>query len=83
MRVEICDYKTGWFDVEIYLKRHDIENLIRALNELSGSEDGQHFPICNKQLEGPKGICVIEFIRDCEDATDTFQGPLSLAKGDE
>ncbi len=78
MRVELEDFKTGWFKVEVYLKTKDVDHLIRLLTSLRTQEVGQHFPVTNSAMEGSGGVFSVEFIKDDETSRDTFQA-LGLA----
>lgn len=59
MYVELCDFKTGWYELSIYLKGNDIDVLVERLIQLKNNRD-QHFHITS-DYEGLGGIGDIEF----------------------
>ncbi len=55
MKVNMNDFGTGWFGVEVGVKKEEIDQLIKLLSELKeGHFD--HFTIANKSETQPSGI---------------------------
>lgn len=58
MRVELEDFKTGWFKISIGLRKVEIDKLIDHLMMLKQGEGHFHF---SSDYEGDKGVGDIEF----------------------
>jgi len=59
MYVEIEDFKTGWYGINISIRKNEIDILIDQLNQLKKDKQ-QHFHISN-DYEGEGGVGDIEF----------------------
>ena len=76
MRVELEDFKTGWFGVGVTMRLHEIDTLITLLNRLK-NDPSQHFHI-GSNFEGDGGVSDISFQLAEADVKDNAQ-VLSLA----
>ncbi len=59
MYVEIEDFKTGWYGINISIRKNEIDILIDQLNQLKKDKQ-QHFHI-SSDYEGESGVGDIEF----------------------
>lgn len=59
MLVEIENFNTGWYGINISIRKNEIDVLIKQLKKLKDSEE-QHFHI-SSDYEGEFGVGDIEF----------------------
>lgn len=71
MRLELEDFKTGWFGLHIGLRPSEIDKMIGSLQYLRDSDvEHRHFHISPSNFEGPTpAIGDIEFFVLPEDET--------------
>ena len=63
MRIYLEDFKTGWYEISLGVKKTEIDNLIDRLHDLKKG-DIDHFHITNN-FEGEGGIGDIEiYLKD-------------------
>lgn len=74
MRIDIEDFKTGWFGLGIGLRPNEIANLIEALARLRDSTaEHPHFHMVSK-CDGPTpAVADIEFYMLPDDQADNAQ----------
>lgn len=58
MRVEIEDFKTGWYGIAIGMDNDQIEKMIGALKRLQKTKEHFHF---RSDFKGERGVADIEF----------------------
>ena len=61
MKVELIDFKTGWYKMEISLTPQDIDKLVRSLENLKPSVPSAHFH-CSSDYEGSGGVGEVVFV---------------------
>ncbi len=71
MRVELEDFKTGWFGVGVAIRLEEIDTLITLLNRLK-NDPSQHFHIAGN-FEGDGGVSDISFHLAEGDVKDNSQ----------
>ncbi|MCI5227695.1 MAG: hypothetical protein D3918_13810 [Candidatus Electrothrix sp. AX2] len=59
MHAEIEDFKTGWYGINISIRKHEIDVLIKQLKQLKQNKQ-QHFHI-SSDYEGDGGLGDVEF----------------------
>jgi hypothetical protein len=82
MRVNLEDWKNGWFGIELAISAPEIDCLISLLRELEADPD-QHFHI-SSDYKAAGGVGDIQVFVKSEDATDNlFLSGTALQPGDE
>jgi hypothetical protein len=82
MRVDLEDWKNGWFGIGLAIAPSEIDRLVSLLEELKGDPD-QHFHI-SSDYKGAGGIGDIEvFVKTDEMPDNLFLSSTALEPGDE
>lgn len=69
MHVELEDFKTGWFKINIGLQKVEIDRLIDLLKLLKQGEGHFHF---SSDFEGEKGVGDVEFYMKTDEQPDNM-----------
>lgn len=69
MHLELEDFKTGWFKINIGLQKVEIDRLIELLRMLKKGEEHFHF---SSDYEGDKGVGDIEFYVKADEQPDNM-----------
>jgi hypothetical protein len=54
MKIQLEQYESGWYTINVGLKASDIDNFILLLQKLK-EEENQHFPIVNNYCDPDTG----------------------------
>lgn len=82
MRVDLDDWKNGWFGIGLAIAPSEIDRLISLLQELKADPD-QHFHI-SSDYKGAGGVGDIEvFVKPDETPDNLFLSSTALNPGDE
>ena len=71
MRIDIEDYKTGWYGVSVRVNLEEIDSIISLLKQIK-KDPMQHFHI-SSTFEGHRGISDIGFYLAGDDLEDNCQ----------
>ncbi len=77
MRVEIEDFKTGWFGLTVGIKNSEVDLLINALKKIKNTKGHFHF---RSDHNGSGGVADIEFYAQNEDEPNNMELDSSPAK---
>ena len=77
MKIQIEDFKTGWFGISMGIKKSEIDILIEGLTNLK-KNTAQHFHV-RSNYEGKGGVGDIEIFIENEDTPDNSVIDLSPA----
>jgi hypothetical protein len=77
MKVEIEDFKTGWYGINLGLKTSQIDDLIKGLESLKKTKSHFHY---RSDFSGEGGVGDIEFYWADDNEKDNMKLDLSVPK---